>query len=127
MPASPSNAAWAAPQREPVHERAPVSAPASQPRRERFSRFDRISIFGCIVASAGILWFIATQSAQIDRVNYHIASLEQQTQQVEAENAALTKDVDELKRPARILSIALHQLHMKYANPIQIQGTPNGQ
>jgi cell division protein FtsL len=117
--ASQSNAAWSSPRRESQVERPQV--PAKAPRaKERFSVYDRVSIFGCILVSAAVFWFIAVQSAQIDRVNYHIASLQQQSQRLEAENAALTKNVDELKRPERILSIALHQLHMKYANPIQI-------
>ncbi|MCL6626103.1 septum formation initiator family protein [Alicyclobacillus shizuokensis] len=127
MPASSSNAAWAAPQREVHREQRQVAVSTPRPRRDRFTRYDRISIFACIVISAGILWFIAMQSAQIDRINYRISSLQQQARQVEAENAALTKDVDELKRPARILSIALNQLHMKYADPVQISGNTGGQ
>ncbi|WP_067931587.1 septum formation initiator family protein [Alicyclobacillus kakegawensis] len=126
MPASSSNAAWAAPQREVHRDQGHVAVAAPKPRKDRFTRYDRISIFACIVISTAILWFIAMQSAQIDRINYHISSLQQQTRQVEAENAALTKDVDELKRPARILSIALNQLHMKYADPVQISGTAGG-
>jgi cell division protein FtsL len=58
-------------------------------------------------------------------MNHSVASLQAKVTQVSAQNAALTTQVDELKRPSRILSIALNQLHMKYANPVNIPATPS--
>ncbi|RIV28208.1 hypothetical protein D2Q93_03015 [Alicyclobacillaceae bacterium I2511] len=81
---------------------------------------NRLSMAGCIMGSAAVLWFLAMQNARIDATNYQIDRLQSQVRHQVAENASLSTTVDELKQPSRILAIALGKLHMKYTTPVQV-------
>jgi|GEM_PF-6428489 len=96
--------------------------PPVQPRQQTRTKsfFDKVSMFGCIAVTVAAFWFLAGNSAKVDAMNQSLAKMQSTISQVSAENAALQTKVDELRRPSRILSIALGQLHMKYATPVNI-------
>lgn len=109
----------------PLHGAQPQTREQARPRakeRPRLSLRDRVSTCLCIALSVGTIWFIASQGAKIDRINYNVDHMQVQIKQTQAENQTLASQVDELMRPSRILGIAVGQLHMQYANPVQIPG-----
>ncbi len=95
-------------------------------RNHKADRAGRLSMVGCILVAFGALWFVCTKGAEVYSVSYENVKLQTQIQRLAANNASLTAQVDELERPARILTIALNKLHMQYAEPVRISGSVNG-
>lgn len=87
----------AQPYRQPTRR----SVPQRQPRT--FSKWDRVSIVGCIVACAMVFWGLAAANAHITAVNRSIDKLTVQTQKVSAENSSLTEQIDSLSDPQNVL------------------------
>lgn len=83
--------------------------------------WERASVLGCIMACAMVLWMVAANGGRIAAMNYSIDKMQAQAQKVSAEDASLTAQVDSLQKPERILHVALSELHMQYATPVQIQ------
>lgn len=94
----------------------------AQPRRHPSGRdrLNKLSMVGCVVVGFIAMWMLASTGASIYNYSYQNVQLQSQIQQMAATNASLTAQLDTLERPGRILNIALNQLHMQYANPIQI-------
>jgi len=102
---------WAEPQREQRPE------PRPRPRRERKPNYKlfRRRLFvtaGLILA----MYFAAVmRSAALVSAGNHLIKLQTQESQLIAKNAELKIEVDQLKGPERITSIAENQLGMKVA------------
>lgn len=86
------------------------------------SRWNRLSMVGCIVVAFASIWMLAAEGANIDKLNYANVDLQTKIAQASAENASLTAQIDQMEQPSVILNKALNQLHMQYANPITISG-----
>ncbi|MCL6515371.1 cell division protein FtsL [Alicyclobacillus sp.] len=103
-------------------------APSPRQRAEEWQRaaarpwthWDKISTLGCIALSAAVIWWVASQGAAVRQMSNRIDRLQTQIQRATAENASLSAQVDELSKPDRILGIAINQLHMRHASPVQI-------
>lgn len=110
-------AVHAKPQMQPKeYERQRVSR---QSTAQAKSRFDNISLFGCIVVCAVAGWVLASMSARAAGLNAQIVQLQSQIQQVSAVNASYSASLDKLTQPAYILQMA-GKLGMKQGQPITI-------
>lgn len=97
-----------------------VRAPQGVRARQPMSRLDRASVFGCIAVAVFALWMLGTVGGRIDTANYQIVQLQAQVRQMAADNASLTAQDDALRRPSRVLAIAMDQLGMYYSDPVTI-------
>lgn len=91
----------------------PRVTPSSHPRT---SMFNLVSLWGCILLSVAVFWWIAGLGAKIDAANFKIDNLQAAIQQQQAANAALTTKVDTQLEPSHILKIAKN-LGAHYATP----------
>lgn len=90
----------------------------------KHSRWDRVSMFGCIVVCAMAGWFLASTSARADGLNQQIYQLQSQIKQDAAVNASYSAKLDVLTQPGYILATAA-KMGLKPAHTLNIpaQGT----
>jgi cell division protein FtsL len=88
--------------------------------RRRVPLQDSIVSLACIAIPFAVVWLLTGQDVKIHRMTYAIDQLQGQVQQTGISNADLSAEVDELTQPARILNIAVGELHMQFASPLQI-------
>lgn len=90
--------------------------------KSKRSLWNRASLIGCAVVSFTAVWMVAQKGAQVYQINDANVQLQSQIQTMDAKNASLVSQEDELKNPAYILAAA-HKDGMVPGNPIQIGGT----
>ncbi len=94
--------------------------------RQKTDSLNRISMVMCIVVAIGAVWFVCAQGAQIYNLSYGNVKLQSQMQELAANNASLTAQMDGLEKPSRILGVAMNKYHMQYANTVRIGGSATG-
>lgn len=99
--------------------RTPSSTGVAVQTHPRPGIWNVISLWGCVLLSAAVFWWIAGQGARITAINYHIDNLQSQIAQQAARNAALQTTVNQLKQPTVILN-KVKAMGAKPANPITI-------
>lgn len=92
--------------------------------RQKVPLHDSVVTLVCIAIPFALVWLLTAQDAKIHRMTYAIDQLQGQVQQTGISNADLSANVDKLTEPARILHIALGELHMQFASPLQISDAP---
>jgi cell division protein FtsB len=89
------------------------------PRRELV-----ITVLAILLAASSV-WFLTNRDAKIHSLDYSIDQLQGQVQQMNAANAWMSAQVDEMQEPTHILNIAVGQLHMQFAAPVHISADSN--
>lgn len=88
-------------------------------QKAKHSRWDRVSMFACIVVCTTAGWFLASTSAQADGLNQQIYQLQSQIKQAAAVNASYSAKLGALTQPAHILTMAA-KMGMKQAHTLNI-------
>jgi hypothetical protein len=109
----------------------PLSTPNSQPRNNARPQTRKIKLNHLVFTATAMVafaaaWMVAAKGASIDSLNYQNVNLQVKIQTLSADNASYTAQKDVLATPSHILNVALNELHLLHANPVQIGGTQNG-